>query len=124
MAVLRTFAQQNRGPGRLTTAATAVPNSADRLLSCRATMSQTTLDDPATECTVGLERRVQVSPAVWVEDVSIPFVGGPNKGRFGGPTTPPGFNINLAEFQGTTVRLFLVLPSQLNIGGVVETISE
>lgn len=121
MAILMTFAEQNRGPGRVTTPSAAVPVNADALLRVRATMSQALLDDPATQCTLGLERLI--SPGVWQMDVSIPFQGGPDQGRFGGATQPPSFNMNLAEFQGQTLRVFLDLPARIRVGGVIETIA-
>jgi hypothetical protein len=100
---------------------TAIPNSADQLLRVSATLTQAQLDNPATRVRIGLDRLI--SPGVYQEDVSIPFVGGPNQGRGGTVTQPPSFNMNLAEFQGATLRAFLDLPERISIGGVIETIA-
>lgn len=123
MAVLRQFAQINRGPGRIVSQEVVVPDDATRAISVRALLSQALRDSTTTELTLGMEAEDANAPGGWRHITSTTFVGGPGQGFHGGNTPNPGFEMNLALVAGQTVRLFLDLPERIQVGGIVETVS-
>lgn len=118
MPLIRSFAQQNRGPGRLEFPANGfdVGDNANATLEVRTLLDQATLDDPATAFEVGLE---VLRDGLWRFSAGFTFVGGPNQGKNGAATTAPGFKAGMAEYRNQTIRLFAVLPTALNIGAEV-----
>ncbi len=124
MAVLRTLAQQNRGPGRIESPSSVIPDDATRMVRVRALTTQTVLDNAATRITLGLEVEDATQPTGWRPVTSTTFAGGAGQGWRTNPsvTVPPGFHIDRATYAGKAVRLVLDLPARIQAGGVIETV--
>jgi hypothetical protein len=119
MPLIRSFAQQNRGPGLLLAPDANgfnVGNNANSKLELRTLMSQATLDSAATHFTLGLE---VLRGGLWQFSAGIEFQGGPNQGRGGTATVAPGFKADMAEYRSQTVRLALNLDTQISIGAEI-----